>query len=61
MIINNWREVYDCHLNAIDGELEYAKKMNDKEWIKNRVKDIESYLDDPFLPEKTPRKSYEID
>ncbi len=56
VIVNNWSEVYDCHLNAIDGELEYAKKMNDEMWIKNRVKDLESYLEDPFLPEKLREK-----
>ncbi len=51
VILKNPGLVYECHLKAIDRELEYAKENGDFEWISKRAKDIKSYLEDPFLPE----------
>ena len=60
VIMDNRELVYMCHLEAIDGELEYAWKMRDYEWIKKRVTDIESYIDDPALPQNLRKKVREL-
>jgi len=41
---------YELHLEAMKIELDYARRKNDLEWIRKRVNDLESYLDDPNLP-----------
>ncbi len=43
-------DTYRAHLEAIDKELEIALKNRDYSWISRRLKDLESYLQDPFLP-----------
>ncbi len=60
VILNHRELVYECHLEAIDRELEYARKMDDREWIRARVKDMESYLDDPYLPRSLRKKVVEL-
>ena len=43
-------DTYKAHLEAIDIELEIALRNRDYTWISHRLRDLESYLDDPFLP-----------
>jgi len=50
-ILNNREDVYFCHLEAIEGEMERARRMGDEAWVEKRVRDLHSYLDDPYLPE----------
>jgi len=42
---------YEAHLKALKGELKLALKKRDAAWISKRLKDLESYLNDPLLPE----------
>jgi len=60
VIVENREIVYECHLEAINGELEYAMKIGDYDWIKRRVKDIGSYLNDPYLPPTLQKKVMEL-
>jgi len=41
---------YEAHLDAIDLELYIASKNEDFDWIKRRINDLRTYLDDPLLP-----------
>ena len=41
---------YEAHLDAIDLELYIASKNGDFDWIKKRINDLRTYLDDPLLP-----------
>jgi len=41
---------YEAHLDAIDLELYIASKNGDIDWIKRRINDLRTYLDDPLLP-----------
>ena len=41
---------YEAHLDAIDLELYIASKNGDFDWIKRRINDLRTYLDDPLLP-----------
>ncbi len=41
---------YEIHLKAMEIELDYASSRNNKNWIKKRLIDIESYLNDPNMP-----------
>ncbi len=52
VIIKNRKDVYECHLNAIDKELNMALRELRRAWIKKRVDDLMSYLSDPCLPEE---------
>lgn len=52
VIVENPEEVYECHLKALEEELKFAFKEGDVGWIKKRLKDAESYLNDKHLPKK---------
>jgi len=52
VIIENPETVYECHLKALEEELKFALKKGDAEWVKKRLRDTESYLEDENLPEK---------
>lgn len=52
VIVKNPETIYECHLRALEEELKFALKEGDVEWIKKRLKDAESYLDDEYLPKK---------
>ena len=41
---------YEAHLEAMDVELRVALREGDKAWVERRVRDLRSYLEDPFLP-----------
>ncbi len=41
---------YEAHLDAIDLELYFASRDRDFNWVKRRINDLRSYLDDPLLP-----------
>ncbi len=46
---------YRNHLEAMRIELKYALTKNNKEWIKKRLTDLESYLNDPEMPQELRR------
>jgi hypothetical protein len=50
VIVENLETVYECHLKALEKELKFALKEGDVEWLRNRLKDAESYLNDEYLP-----------
>jgi len=50
VIMNNIDEVYECHLEAMEREIDYARKNGDEIWVMRRVRDLKSYLDDLYLP-----------
>ncbi len=52
VIIENPKTVYECHLKALEEELKFALKEGDAEWVKKRLRDAKSYLEDGNLPEK---------
>ncbi len=52
VIIENPETVYECHLMALEEELELALKEGDLEWVEERLKDAEGYLEDEHLPER---------
>lgn len=41
---------YEAHLDAIDLELYIASSEGDLGWIKKRINDLRTSLDDPLLP-----------
>ncbi len=60
VIVENPEAVYECHLKALEEELKFALKEGDVEWVKKRLKDAESYLEDEYLPERLRDKVVEI-
>jgi len=52
--------VYAAHLDALEEELEVAFNRGDFKWIKSRIRDIESYLEDEYLPSKLRDKVLKI-
>lgn len=54
--INKWTimkfypNVYEAHFTALDYEVTYALNKKGHEWIRKRLKDFASQLDDPYLP-----------
>ncbi|RLG84660.1 MAG: hypothetical protein DRO40_00505 [Thermoprotei archaeon] len=41
---------YEAHLDAIDLELHVAFKNEDFDWVRRRINDLRTYLNDPLLP-----------
>ncbi|MBO8175680.1 MAG: hypothetical protein H0Z18_10515 [Thermococcus sp.] len=60
VIVENPETIYECHLKALEEEFKFALKEGDVEWIKKRLKDVESYLDDEYLPKKLRDEVVEI-
>ena len=52
VIIENVDSVYDAHLIATEVELAVAYESGDIQHIKNRIGNIESWLEDPLLPKR---------
>ena len=50
IIIKNREMVYECHLKAIDFEIDNACKERKTTHARKRMYDLISYLDDPYLP-----------
>jgi len=44
--------VYEAHFTALDYELSYALNKRDYQWLKQRLKNFQSQLDDPYLPQE---------
>ncbi|MGC9020383.1 MAG: hypothetical protein ACP5KE_04160 [Candidatus Methanodesulfokora sp.] len=44
--------IYKAHLKALEMELSYASDKGDKNWVVRRLKDLESYLNEPYLSEE---------
>ena len=51
VIIKNREAVYQCHLRAMDFEIGRACEEGKIEHVRRRIKDLKSYLIDPYLPE----------
>ncbi|MGQ9641120.1 MAG: hypothetical protein ACUVUF_03210 [Candidatus Bathycorpusculaceae bacterium] len=51
-IIKFYPNVYEAHFTALDYELSYALNKRDYEWLKQRLKNFQSQLDDPYLPQE---------
>ncbi len=52
VIIENSEETYDCHLEAMEKELQFALKKGDRAWITKRLGNLKSYLEDENLPKR---------
>jgi hypothetical protein len=50
IIIEAYPDTYHAHLEALDIELAEAERQGKQDWIIKRCKDLESYLNDPYLP-----------
>ncbi len=50
IIINAYPDTYYAHLTAMDIELAEAERQGKQDWITRRCKDLEGYLNDPYLP-----------
>ncbi len=59
-ILDTREDVYFCQLEAMEGEMEYALRMGDEAWVENRVRDLRSYLADPYLPEGLRKRVLEL-
>ncbi|MEM3731801.1 MAG: HAD family hydrolase [Candidatus Bathyarchaeia archaeon] len=51
-IMNFYPNVYEAHFTALDYELTFALGQGNFEWVKMRLKNFESQLDDPYLPQE---------
>ncbi len=60
VIVQNPETVYECHLKALEEELELAFKEGNLEWVEKRLKDAGSYLGDEHLPERLRDKVVKI-
>ena len=60
VILENPKIVYEAHIEALEEELEFALQKDDKQWIKIRLEDLKSYLEDENLPEKLRPKVMEF-
>lgn len=60
VIVENPETVYECHLKALEEELELAFREGNLEWVEKRLKDAEGYLGDEHLPERLRDKVVKI-
>ena len=60
IIVNNIDTVYEDHLIAAEVELYIAYKLGALSHIRNRIRDIENWLEDPLLPKKLYDRCYEL-
>ena len=60
VIVKNIDTVYNAHLIATEVELYIAYKHDALKHIRNRIKNIESWLEDPLLPKGLYNKCYEL-
>ena len=54
------QEVFLAHLEATDWELKLASKAGDMKWVKKRLFDVKSWLDDPNMVSKLKNRIGEI-
>ncbi|MGC9104706.1 MAG: hypothetical protein ACP5JF_07975 [Candidatus Methanodesulfokora sp.] len=52
--------IYEAHLRALEMELSYASDKGDKNWVVRRLKDLESYLNEPYLSEELRAKMKDL-
>jgi hypothetical protein len=52
VIPKNLQRIYEAHLNAFEVEMSLATQMNEWGHIRTRLKDIETWIEDPLLPRK---------
>ena len=60
IIIKNIEAVYNAHLIAAEVELFIAHKMGAKSHIRNRIRDIKNWIEDPLLPKNLYSKCVEL-
>lgn len=60
ILVKAYPDTYEAHLEAIDIELQVAWRNHDIDWIKKRLRDLESYLRDPLLPKELEPKVKEL-
>ncbi len=56
VIVDNPKDVYGCHLEAMEEELLYALRKNDLAWVLKRLEDLKGYLEDENLPRELRKK-----
>ena len=49
LLFTHAESVFETHLIATEWELKLANEKKDADWIKRRLKDIETWLEDPTL------------
>lgn len=50
VIVRAYPDTYKAHLVAMRAELEFARRRGDRAWLARRLRDLKSYLSDPYLP-----------
>ncbi len=60
IIIDAYPDTYYAHLAAMDMELAEAERQGKQDWIIRRCKDLESYLNDPYLPTSLETLVYQL-
>lgn len=60
VIIKNHEKIYEAHLIATEKELEVAFRQGVIQHILNRKRDVESWLNDPYLPKHLVKKVEKI-
>ncbi len=59
-VMKAYPHTYSAHLKAMDVELSEALKRNNLKHIKERCRDLRSYLSDPHLPNNLASKVQEL-
>ena len=49
-VMKFYPNVYEAHFTALDYELTHALNKKEYEWVRKRLKNFASQLDDPYLP-----------
>jgi|YelNatPaOPRAMG01_1025707.scaffolds.fasta_scaffold02972_2 hypothetical protein len=49
-IVKFYPQVYSAHFKALDYELTYALNKEDYDWLKRRLENFQSQINDPYLP-----------
>ena len=49
-ILKAYPNTYYAHLVAMNIELSEAERRGKRDWVEKRCRDLESYLEDPYLP-----------
>jgi hypothetical protein len=60
VIIKNYEKICEAHLKAAEIELEIAKDIGDYEHIKNRLRNIKDWCEDPLEPPQFKNRCEEL-
>ncbi|WP_240924212.1 GNAT family N-acetyltransferase [Thermococcus sp. 21S7] len=60
VITENPDVAYECHLKALEDELELALERGDREWLEKRLGDLKGHLEDENLPEGLKERVLEL-